>query len=297
MNERDTVFNKRIGRSDIDSWIDIPECFSGQQRATDREGLMNLLDISDDIMCYMTTLNQRPIGGTMLFRDRYRLGMGLIGVRMLKGHTDALLPSTIKASLPFFRTASIRDVDAIVSDESNPRLPFPHDLYLSGALRQVLNDIGFEQVQDVFSARFHDITVSDAPKPRMRRSELTEEVREFVWKNVGETMIDCSHTWLSLLRSSLNGCLCAISPGEILAILAAEVYADGLVVSVMGYAQDSIDPSVLASAVAHEAAARGVRWVDIQLLGKSDDSIAKQLEYALSAEAVVSRHSLMRRGV
>ncbi len=295
MNKRDTVFIKRIGRSDIDSWLDIPELLPDGQITTDRQSFKHLLDMTDDILLYMTVLDQEPIGGTALFRDRNRLGLALISVRMEQEHVQNLLVSTIKASLPFFRTAAIRDVDAVISNESERLLPFPKNTYLNRGLYDVLREVGFEDIGTLFSARFEGSIGPDCRQQKIERSGFTEDVRSFVWKQIDKTMTDCSHTWLSILQLASTGSLFVYRSAGVAAVLGFMEYGKRLVIPVIGYDSNVVDPSTLASAIGYEAAKRGAQWIDIRLLAQHDNPVIAVLEKMLSADALITKHSLMRR--
>ncbi len=297
MKKGDTVFIKRIGRSDIDSWLDIPEILNDGQITTDRQSFKHLLDLSDDILLYMTVLDQEPVGGTALFRDRNRLGLALISVRMAQEHVQNLLASTIKASLPFFRTAAIRDVDAVVSNETDRLLPFPGNTYLSRELYGVLREIGFEDIGTLFSVKFENSIGPDWEKQEIERSGFTEDVRSFLWKQMDKTMIDCSHTWLSVLQLASTGSLFVYRSGDVAAVLGFVEHGKRLVIPVIGYDSDVVEPSTLASAIVYEAAERRVQWIDIRLLAEHDSPVIDTLEKMLSVDALVTRHCLMRKGL
>jgi hypothetical protein len=295
MPERDMIFNKRIGLSDVETWLEIPECFADRRNQMDHQSFRRFLNLTDDILLYMTVLDRQPIGGTILFRDRDRLGLALLGVRMREEYIQSLLLSTIKASLPFFRTASIRDVDAIVSSETNPQMPFPRNLFLNPALGSALDEIGFEKVEDVLSIRFENIGFADVQMQDTVKREMSEDIRSFVWKSVGRTMVDCSHTWLSLLRASSDGELHAIlGANGVVAVLGLEEYAKGLIVPVIGYEPESIAPLTLASAIAYEVDRRKTQWLEIRLIGEENREVVDSLKGVLCAEPIKTRHSLMK---
>ena len=150
------VFNSRLFPPDISQWHDM--C-----REIGIEGLERLRECTDsfgqleDALMYVATLGDKSVGGTALYRDRTRLGLALATVLIDEEHRDTLLSSMIRSSLPFFRTAAIRQVYALVAsdagdDEQSPsdaRPPFPFSFVLPSWYDDVLARLRFHEVEEL----------------------------------------------------------------------------------------------------------------------------------------------------
>ncbi len=123
------IYNSRLFPREFSKWFEM--CSRAGLDTSDeiRECVESFGELAD-AMLYLITLDGEAVGGTAVYRDRRRLGLALVSAVMGEEHRERLLRSMIKSSLPFFRTSSIRNVDALVATDNQERLPFPYGFVL-----------------------------------------------------------------------------------------------------------------------------------------------------------------------
>ena len=137
------MFNRRLGKSELDIWLELLETQTEVGYA-DRSMASRFLEHQDTIS-FVSSVEDEIIGGTVIHRDRTRLGMILAGAFVKEEYRDTGAYSVIKSSLPFFKTVAIRDIEALVPEsDSVDRIGFPGSLELDYWTKDVLGRIGFE---------------------------------------------------------------------------------------------------------------------------------------------------------
>ena len=185
------MFNRRLSKSELDIWMELVEnqtdfgCLS-------RKEASRFLSLEDTIS-FVSSVENEIIGGTVIYRDRTRLGMILASVVAKKEFRETGAYSIIKSSLPFFRSVAIRDVDALVPDDpTQKRLGFPGTLELDYWTREILERIGFEEKNQLWNYTI-SIDVKKSGSERDRIWDLQpnlEAARNLIWdsgKTIGMT--------------------------------------------------------------------------------------------------------------
>ena len=144
------MFNRRLSKSELDIWIEMVENQTDFGSLT-RELASRFLGL-EDTLSFVSSVEDEVVGGTVIYRDRTRLGMVLASVSVKNRFRETGAFSIIKSSLPFFRTVAIRDVDALVPDgPPERRLGWPGTLELDYWTRDVLERIGFEKQNELYN--------------------------------------------------------------------------------------------------------------------------------------------------
>ena len=185
------LFNRRLSKSEIDILLQLVENqtdfgYLSKELASSFFGL-------EDTISFVSTVEDEIIGGTVIYRDRTRLGMVLATAVAKNEFRETLAYSIIKSSLPFFRTVAIRDVDALVPDDfKQTRLGFPGTLELDYWTREILERIGFEEQNKLLS---YTISIKAEKLENKRGNEWDhkpnlEGARNLIWdssKTIGMT--------------------------------------------------------------------------------------------------------------
>jgi hypothetical protein len=202
------LMNRRLRHSEAEIWTSIP-CSEINPEDAPLAGkcFSSFLELENSL-AYVASVDSQLVGGTALYRDRKRLSIGLVAVRMPERFRADTLQHLIKSSLPFFRTAAIREVDALVTGEDDRKsLAFPIGYELAGWTVNVLKELGFQETGKMYSCRIDDIscqsTLSSIPKLQERPS--LEDFRQLVWKNRQRSGASCPQTDAALsLSHNLN---------------------------------------------------------------------------------------------
>ncbi|MHA2362151.1 MAG: hypothetical protein ACXAB6_09535, partial [Candidatus Thorarchaeota archaeon] len=117
-----TFFSRRLSAQEADIWMDLGGALTPTEfpQKDNREYFDAFTGLSES-MLFASFVGDLPIGVTAIYRDRNRMGMGLVGARILPDYREKATTHIIKSSLPFFRSAAIHSVDVLVnaSDTGN----------------------------------------------------------------------------------------------------------------------------------------------------------------------------------
>lgn len=209
------MFNRRLREDEMDRWLDFVDQ-NTDHGCMDRSLAMSYLLLPDTI-AFFSSLEDEMIGGTAVYRDRTRLGMVLSPVAVLKKHRDSSAFHIIKTSLPFLRTAAIRDVDAIVANRPQEKgIGFPGSLLLDSWTKVFLENIGFEPIGTIESyvleqcdtEKHEPVETMWDDEPNLEgtkqliwaQNESTEQTSSLIWN-----ALDLSYNRKTLRTLSVNG--------------------------------------------------------------------------------------------
>jgi hypothetical protein len=190
------MFNRRLSKSEINTWIHLVESQT-DIGCLNREMASNFLKLQETLS-FVSSVHDEIIGGTAIYRDRTRLAMILASVAVKKEFREISAYNIIKSSLPFFRTVAIRDIEALIPDDSSvDRLAFPGSLELDPWTRTVLRRIGFEENSKLFS---YSITIQ-GENPQKQVENVWDShadiknAKKLIWDSSKTVGLTNSHIW------------------------------------------------------------------------------------------------------
>jgi len=191
------MFNRRLSKSEFNIWVKLlaKETDAGYMDETIASNFLR----HQDTISFVSSVEDEIIGGTVVHRDRIRLGMVLASVSVKENHRESGAYNVIKSSLPFFKTVAIRDIEVLLPNE-NPveRIGFPGSLELDYWTKDVLSRIGFEEKSRLYynTIEIEEIQAKSESIPRDSTTDI-EKAKNLIWdvgKSVGLTN---SHIWTS----------------------------------------------------------------------------------------------------
>ena len=191
------MFNRRLGKSEIDIWLRLLEKET-ENGYIDRTIASQFLKHQDSIS-FVSSVEDEIIGGTIVHRDRIRLGMILASVSIKEEHRNHGAYNIIKSSLPFFRTVAIRDVEALIpKDKTNERIGFPGSLELDYWTKSILERIGFEDNSRLHYNRINVDEIQETSREvHFDNTTDIEKAKSLIW-DFGKTAgLTNSHIWTS----------------------------------------------------------------------------------------------------
>ena len=143
----ESFFSRRLTSSELELWLELGKI----SKAKDHSNFAKMYMNSDSSMFFVSYVGEDLVGGTAIFKDQVRLGMALVSTRIVPSWRERTSPQIVKSSLPFFRSASIRDVDAVVFlDETQSTHSFPFNFALDHWTKTALERNGFEEESHFF---------------------------------------------------------------------------------------------------------------------------------------------------
>jgi hypothetical protein len=167
------------------------------------QSYMNL----DDSMFFASFLGDETVGISTIYRDRVRMSILLSSLRVLEEYRERITKHIIKTSLPFFKTAAIREAEAVVNLTSSAEgIPFPLVTEIGPWALGALTENGFRKAGDYVRTRFR------VPKPKLdyndswdKQESTSENLRELFWNTDEKERPDHARLWLGFALGGERG--------------------------------------------------------------------------------------------
>jgi hypothetical protein len=272
------MFNGRLNKDEVDTWLDLLKRTS-ERGYRNRDLAKSFLQL-DESITFVSSLEEKVIGGTSIYKDKTRLAMVLASVAVDKEFRETATYQIIKSSMPFFKTVAIRDVDALVpQDEELNHLGFPLSLELDPWLGDVINRIGFEEVATLEHCTF-EIHTQAKESPIIWSDEYNpDHVRELIWDQSKPMGMTNSLVWLArdFARSSNKLVTFSIND-ELNAVAGHWKLSTTLCVSPLITNPKRVSWGIMAESLVAQATRYGLKRIDIPLIGEGQREIIRALE-------------------
>lgn len=202
------MFNRRLSKSELDIWIDLLENKTDFGYIT--KNLATNFLAHEDTMCFISSVQDEIMGGTVIFRDRTRLGMVLAAVAVNNDFREKGAYNVIKSSLPFFKTVAIRDVEVLIPDDPLvDRVGFPGSLELDYWTKDVLERIGFENKGTLYS---YELSFQEGEETTQidyvwDSSTDLEKIKNLIWDSSKSAGLTNSFIWTAVEFARNQGTL------------------------------------------------------------------------------------------
>jgi hypothetical protein len=292
--DKPVMFNGRLNKDEVDIWLKLLNETS-ESGFNDRDLAKAFLMLPGSIT-FVSSIEDKFIGGTSIYRDRTRLAMVLVSVAVNKKFRESATYQIIKSSMPFFKTVAIRDADVLVSkDDSLNRLGFPLSLELDPWTRDIIKRIGFEEVGTIEHYSF--TIVDDVRESTIRWTSKidTESVRELIWNQSKPLGLTNSLIWLARDFAEGEGCLMSISTeGEVSGVAGFWQLSGTLCVSPIVTDSQKLKWNHTAESLIAEALRIGVKRIELPLIGKGQGDLIQALD-RMCDRTSCRKLSLMRK--
>lgn len=292
--DRPVMFNGRLNKNEVDTWLNLLNNAS-KSSYKDRNLAKDFLMLQESIT-FVSSLENKIIGGTSIFKDKTRLAMVLVAVIVNKEFRESAAYQIIKSALPFFKTVAIRDVDALVSlDGSKDTLGFPLSLELDPWVTDIIKRIGFEEVGILEHCSFEIDEKIKEGAFNWNKEVNVEEVRELIWDQSKPLGLTNSLVWLARDFASNRNCLVtATVEGKTAAVAGFWKLSDVLCVSPLVTDPMKLSWDLVAESLVAEAVQRDVKHINLPLIGEGQQELSRALENRCSSSSC-RKLSLLRK--
>ncbi|MBY8998937.1 MAG: hypothetical protein KGD60_14515 [Candidatus Thorarchaeota archaeon] len=276
--DRPVMFNGRLNKDEVDTWLNLLNDTS-ESSYKDRNLAKAFLMLQESLT-FVSSLENKTIGGTSIFKDKTRLAMVLTSVVVDKEFRESAAYQIIKSSLPFFKTVAIRDVDALVSlDGSMNPLGFPLSLELDPWVLKIIKRIGFEEVGILEHCSFEmDEEIRENPI-NWNKEVNVEEIRELIWDQSEPMGLTNSLVWLARDFAISSNCLAtATVGGKTAAVAGFWRLADSFCISPLVTDPVKLGWDLVAESLIAEAVQRDVKRIDLPVIGQGQQDLIRALE-------------------
>ena len=246
------MFNRRLSKKELDIWLDLLE--SNTDFGYMNRELATSFLTHEDAMSFVSSVKEEIIGGATIYRDRTRLGIVLASVVVKEEFREMGAYSIIKSSLPFFKTVAIRDVEALIPDDSSEgRMGFPGSLELDPWTKDVLERIGFEEKDTLYS---YTMTIEE--KKRTEQIDTLWDAqpdlgkaKNLIWDSSKDTGLTNSLIWTALDFAANQGTLRTVTSEESMKLVSSlSVSGTKAIISLAVSGSDLIEEEVASKLIA-----------------------------------------------
>jgi hypothetical protein len=291
------MFNRRLSKSEINTWIHLVESQT-DIGCLNREMASNFLKLQETLS-FVSSVHDEIIGGTAIYRDRTRLAMILASVAVKKEFREISAYNIIKSSLPFFRTVAIRDIEALIPDDSSvDRLAFPGSLELDQWTRSSLERIGFEENSKLFS---YSIAIKgENPQKQVKNiwdsQTDTKIAKKLIWDLSKTAGLTNSHIWTAFDFAVNQGTLRTVTIEDSMKLVTSIYYSGktaiiGLIISDDDFTEDGRAPRMIAEMVRNSDA----ETLILPLIGDGQNNLIEAVADELGGSLKRRSMTLMRK--
>jgi len=287
------MFNGRLNKNESHIWLNLQQDVNAS-KVKDRSLVMDFLQLPESIS-FVSSVSEQIIGGTTIYRDRTRLSMVLANVAVKDAFRETATYQIVKASLPFFKTVAIRDVDVLVSNDviADP-VGFPLSFEVESWTRDVLVRAGFEEVNKIGQYSF-DIQEDNYHPFKWDNRPNEESAKELMWDMSKPAGLTTSLIWAARDFAMASKNLMTYTVNEKVAAVAGLWSTnESLVVTPVVSDPEILDWSKLAEAIAAEGAKLQVNRIYLPLVGPGQAALIEELQKT-STKSSTRELSLMRK--
>ena len=295
-----TFFSRRLSSQEADIWMDLGGALASTefQQKDNREYFDAFTGLSES-MLFVSFVGEIPIGVTAIYRDRNRMGMGLVGARIQPDYREKATTHIIKSSLPFFRSAAIHNVDVLVNtSDRGTEIPFALNQEIQSWMLTSLKEIGFEK-----QAQMYHHSLSPTNYDKRVKSSFTwdtnpnsEGLFNLIWDTRDSTGVNCSQLWLAVDIAKSRGFLNTSSVnGKVGLAMSFERYDRGSVCGFLVSDSEIYDPSTVADEIVQSVVTSDIKNIEFYLMGVGQSDIIAALSDQCDAKVSSRTLSLLRK--
>ncbi len=298
---RKTIINRRLRSSEADDWLSLPSGrFEPLETDPEKQCFRAFLEI-DDSLAYIASTDDEIFGGTALHRDHRRLAIGLVSLRSREQAPSPVTRHLVKSSLPFFRSASIREVDALVGPAGDSDfLPFPLGFELPPWTLEALTRLGFEEKGRVYAYRIDHLEYeSGSEAAGVWDGEASiEGARGLIWRNRKVSGLSIVQSDLAIAISHKMGTLHTVSKDkETESFLAIAPWGHIAKADIFDTLEASLFETYLCDAFLSEVHRLQADSILMPLVGAGQRHLVESLAEACNGEITVRELTLLRKNL
>ncbi|MFW9834595.1 MAG: hypothetical protein ACFFEK_11405 [Candidatus Thorarchaeota archaeon] len=276
--DKPVMFNMRLNKDEVDTWLELLNR-TGESGYRNRGLARSFLQLEDSIT-FVSTLEDKIIGGTSIYKDKTRLAMVLTSVVVDKQYRESAAYQIIKSSLPFFKTVAIRDVDVLVAQGIGVnKLGFPLSLELDPWVEDVIKRIGFKKVGILEHCRFEIIKEPEKNPLVWSGNGNLNQIREHIWDQSKVMGLTNSFVWTACNFANWSNKLwVAVNENQMSAVAGFWPLADTLCISPLVFDSEILNWEQVAKSLVVEARQRNMTHIDLPLIGDGQIEIIRALE-------------------
>ncbi len=287
----ESFFSRRLTSSELDIWLELGKISGANDQSKFAKMFMNL----ESSMFFVSYVGEDLIGGTAIYKDQIRLGMAIVNARIVPSWRERTSVQIIKSSLPFFRSASIRDVDVIISsEEKESEYPFPFNFVLDHWTQTALEKNGFEEESLLFNVTGDNPASSEVESSDWDTTMNLESLKKLFWKSD----LKCSLFWYLMDIHKEEGIIQTASDNEDVRFgLGISKVSNSTVIVTLLMNESLIDYDAVAKSILYESRKLSAERIVFPLLSGRQLGLIDTLETMTGNEYDKKELKLLRKNL
>jgi len=282
MTNSSTLYNRRLTRTEAGLWFRFEKTRSSKIPDSIVEDFVSAFVGLPNTLLYMASVDGNTVGATAAYLDSAHCALGLISVKTEPSYRDALLTLIVKSSMPFFRSSSITQVDALVSQTSNQNpIPFPVASNLPNWTITALERAGFQAADTLLlcSIRLAKRTAALTVPYHWDEQPDAAGAAKLLRAEGKRNGLDCSQASLALDLAVACHCLKTASRGgRVVAALGFKSYGKEALVTITLSDPENVDITEVGAAITGLATESGAQRLHFSLLGSQQQNLVESME-------------------
>lgn len=299
MAKPSTLYTRRLSRTESGLWLNLDESRSSLVQKDALRGYMDAFVSLSGALLYLSSVESNPIGGTAAYRDSVACTLCLVSVRMKPSFRKELLSLMIKSSLPFFRSASIVQVEALVNHSRNRNgIPFPLAYDLPAWVMPILEANGFQKAEQLCHYSAENISGRKAAIHGRQWDSHPDLARaDALFRKAGtESGLSCSQAHLAVsVAAGLRSLKTLSVKGRALALTGFMPYGKRALVTVCLHDSEKLDVTQFAAGLLNLCVESRVKSLDLLLVGQGQRELVGSLAEICSSPFKRELLQMMRK--
>ena len=287
----ESFFSRRLTSSELDIWLELGKISEAKDQSKFAQTFMNF----DSSMFFVSYVGDDLVGGTAIYRDQIRLGMAIVNARIVPSWRERTSTQIVKSSLPFFRSASIRDVDAIINlGEKESEHPFPFNFVLDHWTQTALEKNGFEEESLLFNVTGDNPASSEVESSDWDTTMNLEGLKKLFWKSD----LKCSLFWYLMDIHKEEGIIQTASDNEDVRFgLGISKVSNSTIMVTLLMNESLIDYDAVAKSILYESRKLSAERIVFPLLSGRQLGLIDTLETMTGSEYDKKELKLLRKNL
>lgn len=281
-------YSRRLTSNELSLWMNLHQ---DDMPIDDPVSAQSYMDL-EETMFFIAYLGDDVAGASTIFRDTARMSILLSAVRIPERNRSRLTKHIIKTSLPFFKSVSIREADALVNPSLNKdSIPFALYADLGSWTEEALVENGFGLVGTFIRANY---SISESDKFMTSTEWDTvpasiDSVKGLFWKLSPEEKPDHAQFWLGLHQARDSGTYYSLSGNSNLMIsLGAQSWKETLLITSLMYDTSTVAHKRVAEELVSLLKKKGLSSVSINMLPEHSELMDSMCDFIGEPTSTIS---------
>ncbi len=297
MTESSTMYNRRLTKSELGAWLRMEQTALSIPRGTWTDDYARSFFELPSTLLYLATINGEEIGGTAVYHDLVHSVFSLVSAIIHPRLKERILSQMVRSSLPFFRSAAIRQIEVLVGTAAKQStIRFPLTYALEQGLTAQLENMGFAKVGTAWqcSVRLQKHSSAKSAVGPWDADPNADGARRLLLEQSERGGLTCPQIWLALDLAVSRGSLKTVTiKGRTQLACGFEAHGDDVFISFLSLDSEMMNMEAAASRLRDLSARGRIKTIHLPLVGKAELGCVKALGNLTASSSECDSMNLM----